>query len=141
MTAAQESIEPTYLIDTCVISDFIKGQSGVVSRMLSLAPGLIAISTISQMEVEYGLLLHEARARKLRPKIGAFFDSVLLLPFSEKDALAAATIRSELKRQGILIGPYDILLAGTALNRELILVTSNTNEFQRVKSLKIENWR
>jgi tRNA(fMet)-specific endonuclease VapC len=46
-----------------------------------------------------------------------------------------------LKQQGTPIGSYDILLAGTALSRKLILVTANTREFDRVNGLVIENWR
>ena len=131
----------TYLLDTCVISDFIKGESGVVARMLSLTPDVIAVSTISQMEIEYGLSLNESRAKKLRPKIRAFLDSVHLLPFSGEDAVRAAEVRGELKKAGLPIGPYDILLAGMALSRDLIFVTSNTDEFQRIKRLPLENWR
>ena len=41
----------------------------------------------------------------------------------------------------IHIGPYDILLAGQALARDLILVTNNIREFRRVKGLKLEDWR
>lgn len=131
----------TFLLDTCTISDFIKGEEGVVSKMLSLPPFEIAVSAVSRMEVEYGLMLNEERTKKLRPKIEAFFEAVTLLPFTAEDASTAAAIRAELKNSGIPIGPYDILLAGTALRRELIFVTSNVKEFQRVKGLKIENWR
>lgn len=130
-----------YLLDTCTISDFVKGDKGVVSRMLSLPPFEIAVSAVSRMEVEYGLMLNEERTKKLRPKIEAFFEVVNLLPLTPEDAMTAATIRVDLRRSGIPIGPYDILLAGTALRRELVFVTSNTEEFQRVKGLKLENWR
>lgn len=130
----------TYLLDTCVISDFIKGEKGVVSKMLSLQPNWIAVSTISKMEVEYGLSLSESRARQLAPRIKAFFDSVHLIPFSGEDATSAAVVRAQLRKAGTPIGPYDVLLAGTAVNRDLILVTSNVSEFRRVKGLRLENW-
>ncbi|MGL5078460.1 MAG: type II toxin-antitoxin system VapC family toxin, partial [Waterburya sp.] len=42
---------------------------------------------------------------------------------------------------GTPIGAYDLLIAATALANELILVTSNTKEFSRVKHLVLENWR
>ena len=130
----------TYLLDTCVISDFIRGEPKVVSKMLSLPPNAIAVSTISRMEVEYGLSLNEERAKNLRPKIKVFFDSVHLLPFSGEDAVNAADVRSKLKKAGLPVGPCDILLAGAALNRDLVFVTSNDKEFQRVDGLRIENW-
>lgn len=130
-----------YLIDTCVVSDFVKGESGVVGRLLSLAPDDIAVSVISRMEVEYGLAINPERAKRLRRPLESFFQSVHQLPMTVEDALSAASIRSELKRIGRPIGPYDVLLAGTALQRDLTFVTSNTGEFERIRDLHIENWR
>lgn len=131
----------TYLLDTCVISDFVKGERGVVDRLLSLSPDEVAVSAVSLMEVEYGLALNVARAKKLRPQLKAFFDSTHLLPFAGEEAVCAAAIRAELKKIGTPIGPYDVLLAGTALHHDLVFVTSNTGEFQRVKDLVVEDWR
>jgi tRNA(fMet)-specific endonuclease VapC len=50
-------------------------------------------------------------------------------------------VRAKLKVQGQPIGAYDILIAGCALVRGLVLVTSNTGEFARVAGLVIEDWR
>ena len=38
------------------------------------------------------------------------------------------------------IGSMDMLIAGHAKAEDLILVTNNTKEFQRVAGLKLENW-
>lgn len=130
-----------YLLDTCVISDFIKGQAGVVNKLLSVPPSAIAVSSVSLMEVEYGLKINPIRARKIASGLRSFFDAVTAVPFSEEDAFATAMIRGDLKKAGTIIGPYDLLIAGTALNRGLVLVTSNTREFNRVRNLKIEDWR
>jgi len=46
-----------------------------------------------------------------------------------------------LHQQGLPIGPFDLLIAGMAVNRVLILVTSNLREFQRVPGLACQNWR
>jgi tRNA(fMet)-specific endonuclease VapC len=59
------------------------------------------------------------------------------------DRLAAdssALIRAELKKKGTSIGPYDTFIAGIALSQNLILVSNNIREFERVEGLKIENW-
>ena len=60
--------------------------------------------------------------------------------FSIEDAGSAAVVRARLERKGTPIGPYDVLLAGQALARDLTLVTNNTREFRRVKGLKLEDW-
>jgi tRNA(fMet)-specific endonuclease VapC len=60
-----------YLLDTCTVSDFVKGEAGVLARIKSISPELLAVSVISRKEIEYGLLLNPARARKLAPVIDA----------------------------------------------------------------------
>ena len=65
---------------------------------------------------------------------------VALLDYSEQDAQAAGEIRAELERRGERIGEYDTLIAGQAFARNLILVTANTREFERVKGLVVEDW-
>lgn len=42
-----------YLLDTCTVSDFVKGQPGVLARIKATPPNLIAISTLTRMEIEY----------------------------------------------------------------------------------------
>ena len=50
------------------------------------------------------------------------------------------SIRSPLEQAGIPIGNHDYLIAAHALNLCLTLVTSNLREFQRISTLKLENW-
>jgi tRNA(fMet)-specific endonuclease VapC len=93
------------------------------------------------MEIDYGLFLNAERAQKLAPILEAFFSAVATLPFDEADARAAAAIRASLKSRGQPIGAYDVLIAGTAVARGLVVVTSNLDEFERVTALQIEDWR
>lgn len=64
------------------------------------------------MEIEWGLLLNPARARKLAPILNAFLGFIATLSFDEADAQAAAGVRAALQRQGQPIGAYDVLIAG-----------------------------
>jgi tRNA(fMet)-specific endonuclease VapC len=130
-----------YLLDTCTVSDFVKGQPKVLARVKATPPNLIAVSALTRMEVEYGLALNVERAKKLAPLLDAFFSTIATLPFDEPDARAAAAIRAALKTQGQPIGAYDVLIAGTALARGLVVVTSNSGEFKRVSGLQLEDWR
>lgn len=130
-----------YLLDTCTVSDFVKGQANVLARIKATAPSQIAVSVVTRMEIEYGLLLNPERAKKLAPVMDSFLGSITTLALSEADAQAAAGIRAALQRQGQPIGAYDTLIAGCGLARGLIVVTSNVGEFQRVSGLVVENWR
>ncbi len=130
-----------YLLDTCTVSDFVKGQPAVLSRIKATAPNLIAISSITCMEIEFGLMLSPQRASKLAPVIHAFLSSITTLPFDAADAQAAGAVRAALQTRGQPIGAYDALIAGCGLARGLIVVTSNVGEFQRVSGLVVEDWR
>jgi tRNA(fMet)-specific endonuclease VapC len=46
-----------------------------------------------------------------------------------------------LASKGTPIGPYDVLIAGQAIARGMILVTHNTAEFGRVPRLRFEDWQ
>jgi tRNA(fMet)-specific endonuclease VapC len=130
-----------YLLDTNVVSDFVRGDAAVQARLRGIVPTDIAVSSITVMEVTYGLELTPGRARRLRPVIDALFGAVELVPLSVEDARAAGALRAALRRRGRPIGPYDVLLAGCALARGLVFVTANSTEFARVGGLLVENWR
>jgi tRNA(fMet)-specific endonuclease VapC len=130
-----------YLLDTCVISDFIKGEPGTQTRIRQTPPAEIAVSIITVMELRYGLLLNPQRAQKIEPVITQFLNSVIQLPFNFPEADRSAQIRAVLKSQGQPIGSYDVLIAATALHHSLIMVTANQREFERVAGLQTENWR
>lgn len=130
-----------FLLDTTVISDFTRGIQSVLDRLKSTPKGSAAISTVTTMEIEYGLKLNPARARKIEPMIRALLQDLHELPFERQDAVAASAVRAALTKRGTPIGPYDVMIGGTALRHGLILVTSNSNEFERISGLILEDWR
>lgn len=130
-----------YLLDTCVISDFVKGEPGTQIRLKQISPADIAISSITVMELRYGLALNPQRVQKVDSAIASLLASMTILPFNLKEAKQAAQIRAMLKFQGQPIGAYDVLIAATALQHQLLMVTANQREFDRVPSLRTENWR
>jgi tRNA(fMet)-specific endonuclease VapC len=130
-----------YLLDTCVLSDLVKEEPGTQTRLRQTTPLDIAVSSITVMELRYGLQLNPQRAAKIEPIITSLLASVTLLPFGTAEAEQAAQIRSLLKTTGQPIGAYDILIAATALQHNLIMVTANVREFDRIPGLQVENWR
>lgn len=130
-----------YLLDTCVISDFVKGEAGTIARFKQTPPIDVAISAITIMELRYGLVLNPQRAQKVEPVIASILSSATILPFDTVEAEQAAQIRAALKTQGQPIGAYDVLIGATALQHNLIMVTANQREFERILGLQIENWR
>ena len=98
----------------------------------------IGISSITVSELAFGV------AKSASSKNSAALEAFLLpLNVVDYDAVAAmiyGDIRASLEKQGKTIGPLDMLIAASALSRQLILVTNNEKEFRRVSKLKVENW-
>ena len=130
-----------FLLDTCTVSDFVKGDPGVMARVKNQSPALLAVSAPTRMEIAYGLALNPERGQRWASVLNAFFSVVCTLPFENNDAQAAGTIRADLRARGQPIGAYDVLIAGVGLSRGLVVVTSNVGEFTRIHGLRVENWR
>lgn len=99
----------------------------------------IYLSSISIAELQYGVY-HSQSIERNRIALVEFLAPFEILDFNDMDAEVFGKIRSDLKKQGKIIGPYDMLIAAQALSRKLILVTNNSDEFRRIQSLKIEDW-
>ena len=131
-----------YLLDTCVLSDFVKGDVATMKRVKNSIPNELAISSITVMEIEYGILrIPGKKAENIRKIAHEFIEVINVLPFNQEISVEAAVIRAELSRRGSLIGAYDVLIAATARYHDLIMVTANTKEFIKIDGLKVENWR
>ena len=94
-----------YLLDTYVISDFIKNEPGTQTRLKQTPPTAIGISIITVMELYYGLVLNLQRAQKVESTIAQFLAAITIIPFTQPEAQQAAQIRARLKIQGQPIGP------------------------------------
>lgn len=130
-----------FLLDTCVIGDFIRGEQGTVDKIRSLSPSILYVSVITHMEIFYGLNKNPEKSKKIKPMIDLFLNSVSILDWTIEESIIAADCRNFLGQLGTPIGPYDLLIAAHAIRRNLILVTANDSEFKRVKNIHIENWR
>ena len=129
-----------YLLDTNACIRILNGSSpGVVERLEMLDPADVAMSAIVRAELIYGARKSAHIAENLR-LVDAFFEPFVCLPFDSRTADVYGGIRADLERGGRPIGPNDLLIAATALSHDLILVTHNLSEFERVPGLSIEDW-
>ncbi len=129
-----------YLLDTNICIDVINRHPlSVIEKVKTLEPKDIKLSSISVSELEYGVSKSKYR-EKNRDALVHFISGFDIIPFDEDDAEVYGLIRTDLEQKGEIIGPYDMQIAAQAISRDLILVTNNTGEFQRVKNLRLENW-
>ena len=87
--------------------------------------------------VKKNLKTHPQHAARLEAFLGLFH----LAEFTMDDALHYAEIRAALEAKGKTIGPLDLLIAAQARSLGATLVTSNVEEFKRVKGLKVLGWK
>ncbi len=126
-----------YLLDANAVIALLKGQEHFLARLRRHRPEEFAISAIVAHELYYGTYKSVRSQESLVRVEGLAF---AVLAFDQEDAQAAGELRAHLSRTGTPIGPYDVLIAGQAMARGLILLTHNQKEFQRVPGLRIEDW-
>ena len=129
----------SYLLDTNTLIFYFKGMGNVAGRLLTTPPAEIALSAIVLFELELGIAKSIA-PRKRKTQLKEFVLLVNNIPFDAAAARSAAGIRAKLEKRGVPIGPYDILIAASAMANNCTLVTHNQKEFERVEGLKIEDW-
>lgn len=128
-----------YLLDANTVIDLFKDRGRVAERVLGTSPAAIGLPSVVLYELEVGVLKSQQR-EKNRSQVDELASLATVIPFSEAEARAAARIRTDLETRGLAIGPYDTLIAATALAGGHVLVTRNTDEFGRVAGLRVESW-
>ncbi|MBI9083210.1 MAG: type II toxin-antitoxin system VapC family toxin [Desulfobacterales bacterium] len=128
-----------FVLDTNTLIYFFKGEGRVAERLLSVSPQEIGLPSMVLFELEVGIA-KSTRPEKRTRQLEEMLALIQVLPFGLEEARCAALIRAELERQGSPIGPYDILIAATAMVRGAILVTRNTREFERIQGLRLQDW-
>ncbi len=129
-----------YMLDTNICIYTIKHKPPeVIKAFLRHEPDDMCISTITYGELMHGVEKSQAVERN-RAAITLFLSAISILPFDSEAAEEYGAVRADLERKGTPIGPMDMLIAGHARSRGLILVTNNTREFFRVNELEVEDW-
>ncbi|NCC32449.1 type II toxin-antitoxin system VapC family toxin [Candidatus Chloroploca asiatica] len=129
-----------YLLDTNACIRYLRSPiSSVAQKVAATSPDAIAISAITVVELVRGAY-RSARMQENLNQVQAMVAQFMCLPLDQMVATHAGRIDAELMVGGLRIGPYDTLIAATALAHNLTLVTHNTGEFSRVVGLRLEDW-
>jgi tRNA(fMet)-specific endonuclease VapC len=133
--------EAAALLDTDILSELLKQHPQVIhrARVYLAEHGRIAFSIITRYEILRGLKAKQAHAQE------AAFDTLcqgcVILPLTDRVIDRAATLYAELYRRGALLPDADLLIAATALDAQLTVVTNNLAHFQRIPNLVVETWK
>ena len=130
----------THLLDTNHCIFIIKNKFPQAWKKLARHPvGAIGISSVTASELWFGVEKSEQKEKNTRALV-KFLLPLEIAPFEEEAAERYGKIRAVLEKAGTPIGSLDCLIAAHAVALGVVLVTNNTNEFQRVPGLQLEDW-
>ena len=128
------------MLDTNICIYLIKKKPiSVFEKFKQLPPGEIGISSITLAELYYGVDKSSNKKKNLNA-LNQFLIPLDIIDFDYNAALEYGIVRTDLEKIGKPIGPMDLLIASHVKSLNVILVTNNEKEFNRVEGLKIENW-
>jgi len=128
------------MLDTNICIYIIKNRpKSVKERFREFEIGELCISTITVSELMYGAFKSEHTEKNLKA-IERFLMPFEIVDYDFIASIEYGKIRAYLEKKGRIIGNMDMQIAGHTLALDLILVTNNTKEFERVEGLKLDNW-
>lgn len=129
-----------YMLDTNTCIFIIKQDENVLHHLKNIDFKEICISSITLAELEFGVAKGQ-HIEKNTKALKSFISNFQVLSFDENAANEYGKIRAYLENNGNKIGAMDMLIAAHAKSENLILVTNNTREFNRVDGLHIQDWK
>ncbi len=128
------------LLDTDTISLFLRNQPKVKSNAknyLKFHKGF-TFSIITRFEILRALKVK--KAHKQITNFGLICLQSRELNLTNEIINRASAIYADLYKRGQLIGDADILIAATAIENNLTVVTNNEKHFNLISDLQITNW-
>ncbi len=127
------------MLDTNIISDLIRNPQGrAAKRIAKVGEDSICTSIIVAAELRYGCA--KRGSKRLLKAVEDLLGEINVLPLAVPADAEYGGIRTELEAAGRPIGSNDLLIAAHAYATGATIVTADTDEFKRIRGLKVENW-
>lgn len=127
-----------YLLDTNICAYFLNGKYDLVKTLEKTGFENCAVSEITIAELKYGVEKSSFK-EKNRKVVEQFQMQINILPiFPALDIYAIEKAR--LKTKGMILDDFDLLIGATAIYNDLILVTKNKSDFERLESIILQDW-
>lgn len=126
-----------YLIDSDWFIDYLDGVPDAVALIQSLTRDGFSISIITYIEVYQGAYRRQLPAAEQELELS--LQNIPIIPVSIPVAQRCARLREERQRRGRRVRPraLDLIIAATALEHDLTLVTRNTDDYRDIPELKM----
>jgi len=128
----------SFLLDTSVCVGAIRRLPEVEQRLRLYDPSEVAVSVVTVLELLFGAAI--SRAPELnRQQVELFLAGISILDFKRDIAVGAVSARVLMRRAGLGVSDFDLLIAATAIVHGRVLMTSDRN-FLRIPGLMVEDW-
>ena len=127
-----------YLLDTNICIFFLKGQYDLANKISEVGEENCFISEVTVAEMKFGVE-NSKKIEMMRPIIEAFIPKFAFIPIYDSLDIYAKE-KSRLRKQGIMLDDFDILIGATAVNHKMIMVTNNVAHLNRLENIVIEDW-
>lgn len=127
-----------YLLDTNICAYFLNGKFHLEEKIDKVGVKNCFVSEITIAELKYGVAksVHKEKNQKVLETFEAQFDILPIFPALD----VYATEKARLKVKGKILDDFDLLIGAIAIVNNLILVTRNVSDFDRLKGIQIEDW-
>ena len=128
-----------YLIDTDIIIYSLKDYGKVNENFNKNKIFPKSISVVTYGELIYGAK-KSGYVEKNLAKVYRVSEIFPVIDITPSIMETFGELKASLEKTGNSIDDMDLLIASTALTRNMVLVTNNEKHFKRISGLEIENW-
>ncbi len=127
-----------YLIDTNTCIYYIKGKFDLNKKFEKADPDNCFISEITLAELKFGIENSEKKDKNQKA-LDNFLSGIKIVPIFHSIDLYAKE-KARLRKAGISVDDFDLLIGVTSVTHNLTMVTNNTDHFKRIKGIALEDW-
>ena len=125
------------MLDTNICIFFLQGKYGIKEKIQSVGRNNCCISEMTVAELLYGVAF--SQNEKHRNDVNVVLENLAMMPIF--DALPTyAEAKAALRRSGLMIDEFDLLIGASAVHGGCVMVTENVEHFRRIPNIEIENW-
>lgn len=129
-----------YLWDTDTCAYFLNRHDKINQRLQTVGGENICTTIINIAELKFGAY-NSTRIEENLKSIEKLQSILTMLDdFNDTIVTTFAKNKALLRKMGISIGDFDLLIGSFALANELIVITNNIEHFKHIPDLQIENW-
>lgn len=129
------------LLDTAFLIDVMRGREAAVKKLKEMEKERISqsVGAPTIYELYVGVALSDKPEKEKERVLGVLL-SASILGLDAKGAEKAGRLQGELIKEGDMLDPEDVMIAGIAIVNGERIITRNTEHFGRIKELKIETY-